>query len=77
MLASYQPALTFKDTHDTSVAGHIHRPEFREFWISSLKVSNFLQDFLKYGYKIPLFRYPQCSFAEQFVRKIARKSRVC
>lgn len=41
-----------------SVAGNIHKPQFRRFWISALKESRFLQDFLAHGYKIPLFRYP-------------------
>lgn len=40
------------------MAGNIHKPEFRKFWIDTLKVSKFLQDFLHFGYKMPLFRYP-------------------
>jgi hypothetical protein len=43
---------------DSSVAGRIHHPQFRQLWLKDLKVGKFIQEFLERGYTIPLSEFP-------------------
>ena len=51
-------------TTKSSVPANIHRKEFRDFWINTLKPDEFVRDTIENGYRLPLLVEPPESFEE-------------
>lgn len=51
-------------TTKASVPANIHRTEFRDFWINTLKPDDFVRETIEGGYKLPLLVEPPESFEE-------------
>ena len=53
-----------KLTTKSSVPANIHRLEFREFWLNTLKPDEFVRDTIENGYRLPLLVEPPESFEQ-------------
>ena len=61
-----QPASYARDTQQLAVQqeftpGNIHKPEFRDYWASTLKANSWVMDLLENGYTLPFHSEPQPS----------------
>ena len=56
-----------KLTTRTTVPASIHRVEFRDFWLNSIKPDQYVMDTISYGYKLPFISEPPESFEDNNV----------
>ena len=47
---------------DTRVPGHIHRPEFRQFWEDVLQPDEYVMGVIRDGYRLPFYEIPPPGF---------------
>ena len=51
-------------TTDTRVPSNIHKPMYRDFWLETLKPSEYVKNIIQFGYKLPFTSEPPKSFSQ-------------